>query len=397
MKLLTDKLLGCVFCGWLGLFWLSYWVGDPVPATVGNRPLAAFPQKSAGVLSSVWLQKVAAWGIDHSPFRLRTIVERNRLLYAAARTLQPVPVSPGSSEICVGRDGWLSFMDEAQDRRSRHDQEKVVGYALEIARAVKASGRRFCLMPIPDKYSVYPEHAATILHWADPIPLREQRWAALQKGFDEAPDVRSCYLPLLPAYSEARRQGAGLLYWEVDTHWNYEGMRVALPLLLEHLQPGLWDPQAVHPQGVIEHHNGDLMYVYLLQPTTMVGTNYGIARAEPVRMESFLVAGSATGTISRFHSDDPRTFKGRTLIIIDSFMAGAVSLFAPWFEDVTFAHFDCNGSPELADRISQCDTLVFTSVERLLRWRLGVWGSHDRDHPYLMKALAAHPKAPAGR
>ena len=394
MKLPSDKVLGCVFAGWLGLFWLSYWLGNPVPVTVGNRPLAAFPPNTVRMFSSAWMQKASAWAIDHSPFRLRTIVEHNRVLLNAARLLQPLPVAPGNSDICVGSDGWLFFMDEAQDKRSWRDQEKVVGYALEIARAVTVSGRRFCLMPIPDKYSVYPERAGTLLRWADPGSVRERRWAMVGNAFENAPDVRPCYLALLPAYSEAKSDGHGQLYWEHDTHWNSAGMLVALPKLLERLQPGVWDPRVVRSKSMAETRAGDLMLSYLLQPATMSATAYTITRPEPAKVETRVIPGYASGNLSRYRSDDPRTVKGRTLVITDSFMDGAIPLFAPWFEDVTFAHFGCTGSRELADRISQCDTLVFTSVERLLRWRLGVWGSHHREYDYLVKALAGHPKAP---
>ena len=392
MNRLSDKWLGGVFCGWLGLFWLSYWVGAPVPAVVGNRALASFPDKSVDPFSSAWLQKVSAWGIDHSPFRFRTLVERNQVLLKAAKALQPIPVCPGNSEVAMGRDGWLFLMDEIPDNRTRREIEKMTANAVKIARDVTASGRRFFLMPVPDKSSVYPDYKGTLMRWADNQPLREQSWAMMDHGFINAPDVHDSYQPLWEVYARARQKTPDLLYWEQDTHWNANGMLVALPQLLERLQPGVWDAQAVHPDGMDDHYC-DLSLSFLLQSGTSSRPKYRLARAIPEKVESFTLPAFGYAAINRYRSTEPRSVKGRTLIITDSFLDGATPLFAPWFEDVTFAHFSCTGSPELAERISQCDTLVFTSVERYLRWRLSVWGTHRRD--YLLKALSVHPTTPA--
>ncbi len=388
MKRLSNQVLGCVFCAWLALFWLAFWLGAPVPAVVGNRRLAEFPASSVPPFTSAWLQKVSAWAVDHSPFRLQTLVVRNRVMLETARAVQPLPASPGSSELCMGRDGWLFMLDEAPDNVSQRDQRKMVENALKIARAVTASGRRFLLMPIPDRCTVYPENAGVLLRWTHPDSIWDEGRSLMGQGFENAPQVRDCYLPLGPAYKEARRKSSEQLYWEHDTHWNPAGMMVTLPLLLERLQPGVWDPLAVHERGVFER-NGELMQSFLLQPITMKGKTVELEKPASPPVETVRIPGYAFGTITRWKSGDPRSIKGRTLVITDSFMDGAAPFFTPWFEDVTYAHFGCTGSQELADRISQCDTLVFTTVERFLRWRMSVWGAHR--YEYLTKALANHP------
>ena len=66
-----DKILGGAFAAWLALFWVSYVLGRPVPAVVGNRPLSTFPGSDKPIMSQAWLQQLTAWAMDHSPFRLR--------------------------------------------------------------------------------------------------------------------------------------------------------------------------------------------------------------------------------------------------------------------------------------------------------------------------------------
>ena len=387
MRYLSDKFLGSVFCGWLCLFWLSFLTGAPVPPVVGNRALAAGPAKTDVVLSSSWMQKWCAWSIDHSPFRLRILVERNRIVMNTAKAVQPVPMCPGNAEIAMGSDGWLFLMEDVPDSRSPHDVDVMVKRAQKIARAVIASGRRFYLMPIPDKSSVYPDKIGVLMRWADDRRLREQSWTAMEAGFS-APEFKACYLPLWNAFTEVKKHAKGPLYWGADTHWNSDGMVVPLPLLLDRVQPGVWKAQAILPDGT-EEHGGDLAQSYLIQSVVSVGPKYKIARQAPSLVEDLRLPNNGGAHLARYHSTDPLCVKGRTLVITDSFLEGALALYAPWFEDVTFVHFNATGSPELAERISHCDTLIFTSVERFMRWRMGVWSG--KRFEYLSKALAKRP------
>ena len=385
LKLLSDRMLGTVFCGWLVVFWISFWLGTPVPQVVGNRPVAAFPGWVSGGFSSDWQQKLAAWGLGHSPFRLRVIKERNRILVKTAAALDPLPISPGNGEVAAGCNGWLFLLEEAPDDQSAKKLQKMAEDAVKIAHAVTASGRRFFLVPIPNKSSVYPDYEGTLMRWSENRPLRDQGRVLLDQAFQNAPDLPAAYLPLWQIYAQERQSRQ--LFLEHDTHWNANRMLVAVHQVLERVQPGVWDSKAVVADGQSLKH-GDLMSGYLLQSDATLHADYRIAKPEPEKVEAFFVNGFAD--ISRYRSSAPGTVKGKTLVIIDSFVGGAIYLWAPWFEDVTFAHFSATGSQELADRISQCDTLVFTSVERLFRWRMGVWAKGRYD--YLTEALAKHPR-----
>lgn len=394
MKPLSARTLSLVFLAWLVVFWLSYVFIAGLPEVMGNRRLAAYPSGEP-VLSSAWMQKVAAWAIEHSPFRYHAIVTRNRFSYETARVLHPLPVNPGHSEVTIGKEGWLFSLDEAPENRSKRDLERMADDALWLAQAVSASGRRFLFMPVPDKSSVYADYAGTQFRWADRNSRRSVLPAILDSRFQHTPQAAN-YLPLWQPMQQALRDRSELLYWEHDTHWNPAGMVVAVPLLIERLQPGLWEPTSLHETGIVSFH-GDLMKSFLLQNIATTGTDFAVQREGPAPrlVSTQSVPGFAFTPIQRFHSDHPRVVKGRTLFVCDSFTEAALPLLTPWFEDVTFAHYSYTGSTELPKLIRDSQTIVFVSVERFLRWRLHVWNSNRKS--YILDALSQPPPAPQQR
>jgi hypothetical protein len=392
MKLLSPRLAGLAFCGWLGVFWLGYLVADPLPEVVGNRRLAEFP-RSGQPLDSSWLQQAAKAAIDRAPFRYHSLVARNRTMLATARTLHPLPVSPGHNAVSIGRDGWLFLQEEAAGPREKRVLRRTGARAVDLAQWVTASGRRFCLLPIPDKSSVYPGQTGTIHRWADRHSRRDQFPDLLGAEFEKAHDVAASWIPLWGRFESAAAAGPPLLYWAHDTHWSPTGMILATEALVRHLQPGVWDPAGVVGMGVI-HHHGDMLQSFLLQPDTEQGPGYAVGRGgtAPRLVSSQSVAGHGLRPIERHQCEREDVVSGRTLMITDSFMEGALPLVTPWFADITFAHFGYTGTPELAEHIAGCDTLVFTTVERFLSWRMGAWTGKHRE--YLEQALAAPRPGP---
>ena len=396
MKTPLPKTLGLVFCGWLVLFWLCYVIGGEVPDVMGGRAIAAYPDSAKFAPgTSDWLQKVAAWAVEHSPFRYHAIASRSRATYRVAKALYPLPLNPGHSSISIGKDGWLFFLEESPGIRPRKDLERMAEHANWLARTVTNSGRRFCLLPLPDKSSVYPEFVGPVLRKTDRYSRRDELPKYLASGFETPPELAPCYLPLWELYQTHKANSKDLLYWEHDTHWNPSGMIIAVEQLIKRLQPGLWEPASVQHLGLTEHA-GDIMRKFLLfDNVTTTGQNYAISRTgpAPTLVSELTVPGYGITPIKRFLGTHPKVIKGRTLIISDSFIEPAVPLLAPYFEDLTLLHFSYTGSEEMQRQLSQCDTLIFTSVERLLRWRLKAWNTGFTD--YIEKAMASPPPSAA--
>ena len=390
MKKLTSKVLVLWCGGWLLAFWLSYAVSPRVPDVIGNRPVAAYPE-TAAVMSPEWSRGAAAWAIERSPFRVGAISWRNRVWYEVARVAQPLPVCPGSGEVSMGREGWLFLLEDVPEGRSRRELETLVEQAVELARVVERSGRRFVLFPIPDKTSVYPEFTGTLHRWADRGSRRGELPGRMRAAFEGAGDVRESYVPLWEVFAERKAEGGELLYLKHDTHWSPTGRLTGVRQLIEGMQSGLWEPGAVHDEGMVAHP-GELMTGQLLLNDATLARDYAIRREgpQPVLVSSVRVPGYGFPPIERYRCAHPRVIRGRTLMISDSFALGSVEEIAPWFEDITFAHFSYTGSDELVGRIRECETMVFTSVERFLRWRLNVWRTGRKG--YVEGALGLPPE-----
>jgi len=134
-------------------------------------------------------------------------------------------------------------------------------------------------------------------------------------------------------------------------------------------------------------HPGDLSYGCLLLPLTTTGANLTVIRpgADPTEVHSPATPGSKAPPLRSFRCSHPKVIKGRTVVIGDSFLHGAIETLAPWFEEMTFAHYDQKGSPELAAALSDCDTLIFGTVQRSFHSRIKELTNQHRE--FLEKAM----------
>jgi len=356
-------------------FWMSIMIGHPVPDPLGNSRLAKFPGTEQATLSSGWLRQTASWLNERSPFRYRTMQIRNRVFTTFARGLYPIPVNPGNREVCSGKDGWLFLLDETPLERSKHDLEIIAHRAVILGRMVQSSGRAFYFASLPDKASIYPEYTGLVKNWAERHSNRAGLRSILAEAFEEEPELRSSYVEIWKPMLRAKAEGDPLLYWEKDTHWNYRGMVVFARALINGIQPGLFEEDSVKVEG-LEYRIYDLSAAFLLQGDATGTPRYVIHRTggEP----------EIIGTKSKSHLQ--RVIKGHTVLIHDSFAGGAFQMLAPWFEDLVLVHQDTFGSPEMVSQLAASDTVIWTSVERALQFRLRIWAGTNNE--FVEAALA---------
>jgi len=136
---------------------------------------------------------------------------------------------PSSSNVLIGRDGWLYFMGEdgtSFDRFYRSvlpvPDAQLHAVVAELARRrafLAAHGIGYVVMVAPDKSTIYPEH---LPHWATKIatttPLDRLVDRIRADGSIQYVDVRGAL-----RVAKARER----VYFMTDSHWNLLGASVA--------------------------------------------------------------------------------------------------------------------------------------------------------------------------
>jgi hypothetical protein len=195
-----------------------------------NRPPVAFPRLAADARSiSAFPRKFEEWFQDHYGLRRLMIRAHNALLFFGLRT-SPNP------RILRGRDGWLYFNgaaagdgDPVADARGT---SPLTPLQLEQARWMfqdlndwlAARGRKFLVVLVPNKETLYPEHLPAGLSRVLGPPSVDQVADHFERhaGF--------AFVNLKPALVAAKSERE--THFPTDTHWNpfgaYRGYREIL-------------------------------------------------------------------------------------------------------------------------------------------------------------------------
>lgn len=204
------------FCA-LGIL-LCLSLGTAIFGTSGARANEVQPRFPTKFSDSV-LGQVADW--FDSRFFLR------QELISAHADVNALLQSSGSTEVILGRDGWLFFGQEAADYSGAvpmTDEELAAAAKTlaDIRNACAESGMDFLFLCAPNKSTVYPERMG---YPGRGEPHDYQRLYAL---LDEM-GIKT--VDILPRFREAEAE----LYFAHDSHWNSQGAALAADLILEAL------------------------------------------------------------------------------------------------------------------------------------------------------------------
>lgn len=376
---LTSRLLGLWVMVLLGSGLVSWWLGAPVPAIQGNRPLAAKPSDGVPIGSATWLRLWTQWMKERLPLRYWAIQTRNATQLALAEKLHPLPVSPGNWLVSVGKEGWLFFGEQAAVVPRKDTHQKTAENAVKLVAKMQSTGRRFFLAMVPDKLTIYPERAPTVLLRADRWSRRTEMERLMREAFAEA-GLQKNYLDW-PALLRASRDKD--IWCPHDTHWNETGAMIAVKDLLARLQPDLVAGADFVSTGSAPMAN-DLRSNMLLLP----GLGAPSPRYQASRSAGFVaiaeprsVPGIAANPILTWTCTHPDVIPGHTVVVVDSFMQTTGSLMSPWFEKLTFIHESHARHPIMLDYLTEADTIVWTSIQRIIRGRLQYWCSDAMPAP----------------
>lgn len=189
-----------------------------------NRTRAALPD--AGTPLEQWPAAFEDWLGDNAPFR-------NELLTLKARADRLVG-TVDSSDVLLGRDGWL-FLKDVGDSSSLSDYQGLTAYSEEEKASLAAQltalqqtlaerGCRLLVLLAPAKEGVYSDKMPAAIP-AVSRPTRVQDLAAYLQANTAVPVV-------FP--QEALRQAAARqqVYYKYDTHWNDIGAWLAAQQVL---------------------------------------------------------------------------------------------------------------------------------------------------------------------
>lgn len=246
--------LGATFLGW----------NMPTPSDE-NRPLATFP-------STEWTyDNVEAFPDKFEKYWTDHMGYRPNLVRLQARSKVKVLGVSSSSQVALGKDGWL-FLNGDKNLEDYRATEPFSSEQLEQCAEVFQArhdwladrGIRYLLVLAPNKQTVYPERMPKAINRVNPETRLDQLTARLrERSTVSVLDLRG---PLMAAKDHDQ------LFLKLDTHWNdcgaYWAYRATLETLSQwypNLQP--WERKAFAVQESVIR-TGDL--------ARMLGLNHSL-------------------------------------------------------------------------------------------------------------------------
>ena len=213
-------------------------------ASLEKRDLAEFPDYvSEGKLNLQFSDQFESWVSDHLPLRAQ--------LLTASNTVKGELLHGQTSNVIVGKDGWLFFASEGESymgiNAMTDDEIKAFAVTLSLLQEqVEENGGHFTFVPMPNKSSVYPEYMPAHYRQAD-----ETNLTRIQTALSNY-DVN--YTDMLSVLTEHKDEG---VYHRRDSHWNYRGALLGYDAILSDISREHSDIKNI-PYTVEQSWRGDL-------------------------------------------------------------------------------------------------------------------------------------------
>jgi hypothetical protein len=323
---------------------------------IDNRKLTAFPSLLAGGWKA--LPQLGAWASDNLPGRKQSVSlndKINRTLYGQQTTYGTAGIYP---QVILGKDGWLYYGGDVSNKcMARLSVAQSISRMRSLQEAVTRSGRRFVLVVVPDKSTVYPDEMPARYAGEQCATQRTtQFWQALAAS-GLGVDVRT----QLEAAQRTYRQP---MYRKYDSHFSPQGAVTYARTVMGALDPSLARGTTVVDKGPTRAP-GDL------------GTFIGKKLSEPVEDLQIERAGVTmskdsravlTTSVTRVRNTATGAplYRPPAIILGDSFTASSLTEVTPYFADLELLHSETSTAfPQaVADALVDRQTVVYEIVER---------------------------------
>lgn len=322
-----------------------------------NRPLAPLPRWTA----RSWLDadaygELSAWLKDALPLRSQAIALDAWLDFVVFGE------SP-SDKVLVGRDGELFLRDElVAPCTPSASAEHILTRVGAFTRLLTARGVDVYLMISPDKASLYPDRLPAYAEVMNLCVLENRRELRRRLAAPAGFTAVDLWTPLEREVDAGHR-----VFPKLERHWDQRSAMVQARVLVEAIQPGLWEERFVVPDGSIERP-AELPARFMNLDIPQRVERYRVERpGVEVRVDRFRVPEAADVMVEHYTATSRHLplIPGRTLVVQDSFMMKSAPAFAAHAEAVHFMHWSVlRRNPEAAAELfAAADRVVLQVVE----------------------------------
>lgn len=229
--------IGCIWRVIIGVFWMAPLIGflflpKQTLSLAENRKLAEFPKYTSESLP-LYLRGIENYWNDHLGFRDLLVFLNNYVLWA-------VFDKSSVSWVTIGKDGWLFYAGDQSNEdvigrvTLKDDELKRWLCVLQAKKEwLERQGVRYFFILVPDKQSIYPEYLPDLL----------KRYAVSHKRIDAlVNNLRKYHVDFLDLRAELLREKEHeQVYFQKDSHWNFQGAYVAYRRIIYELSS--WFPE----------------------------------------------------------------------------------------------------------------------------------------------------------
>lgn len=342
------------------------------PTSADGRRLAAAPSPSQGWQA---LPAADAWAKDHLPLRNQAIQAQGRVLSEGLGVLSATAASsviaavskPGSvaSEFAIpGNDGYIFYGDDFPRACAARGRATAQLQSLDrLAQMLRARGKRVVLTVAPDKSSVM---SGALRRDTPSLACFRQGDAQIRAAVARVVATRPGWVNLFPTLDAMARTGPQP-YWRRDTHWAPAGAAAYARAMAAAIDPRLAGRTALHPMTATKvGDSGRLLGItsseriatrVLTMPGGRVTRTWTVPKSSvALYPEDAEARSTATGPV----------WRGRTVIIGDSYTKWAMDSLRPLFANLTFVHQAHSPAATSVAALARADTVIIQVVERHL-------------------------------
>ena len=295
--------------------------------TIANRPVSEFPEADAEeILTGDFFENVDNFVEDRLSIRERAI-ETEATISFDVFSDSPNP------EVYIGDDDFL-FIAATFDRPCESDAEGVWIEPSTVTERIGAlrfeleeNNAEFFFTVVPEKAWVYPDLLPDSVEnrdCADELVTDLRDELAGQTGYLDIFDLLLTEAPL----TEDR------LYQRTDTHWNSFGRAVAAEFIIDAIEPGLYDQDALVDLGEVDKPEGgdlaQLLGIDVFDRDVRLQTTREFITTETIEE----VGAQRRWQSSTADTDAAPLIPGRTIVVTDSHLNTSASFFNQYFEDL---------------------------------------------------------------